>query len=421
MFYPRSGGLVRNSLKPITMPKSNYQVGYCTNVHAGRDLPSVMDNLTTHCLPIRKLVDHDKPLGVGLWFSEISAAQALQSADLLLLQERLAEYRLVPFTLNGFPQGDFHSQVVKHRVYQPTWWDRARLDYTLNLVHLLDQILPPGETGSISTLPIAWGTPIPKRDQLKQAASQLTQVALELHRLFEHSGRKIVLAIEPEPGCYLTDSSSFRTFFNDFLREPNLPDGTMEAVGNYLTLCHDVCHAAVMFEDQAAELQKLKHEEIAVGKVQVSSAIQIDWDAMPLAQRDEAIVQLSGFAEDRYLHQTYCSNKDGTEKVMVEDLPKALASIDSTSDLTGTWRIHFHVPIFLPSMGHLDSTQKEIPRMLEVLCGPSNLRPEFTGHFEVETYAWGVLPESMREYSLNEGIAEEIQWFKSQAAIAKNT
>ena len=32
-------------------------------------------------------------------------------------------------------------------------------------------------------------------------------------------------------------------------------------------------------------------------------------------------------------------------------------------------------------------------------------------HFEVETYAWGVLPESLQVDQLSEGIAREMKWF----------
>ncbi len=400
-----------NSLIP-----KRYQVGYCTNVHAGRDLPSVLENLAKHCLPIRKLVALDQPLCVGLWFSEVSAAQAMQSEQLARLKNKLAEFQLVPFTLNGFPQGDFHSQVVKHRVYQPTWWQQERLDYTLNLIQLLDQILPPGQIGSISTLPIAWGSPEPTRDQLRQAASQLVEVARVLHKLFEDTGRKIVLAIEPEPGCYLTDSASFRMFYNQFLRSGVLPAGTSEIVGDYLTLCHDVCHAAVMYEDQKQELQQLKNDEIAIGKVQVSSAIQVEWEMMSVPERNEAFNQLRGFAEDRYLHQT--NRKIGTKSKseLVEDLPIALSSVSMPADLLGQWRIHFHVPIYLQQFGLIRSTQNEITKLLDILSGPASQLPEFTGHFEVETYAWGVLPEAMRLGSLNEGIAKEISWLKNHLA-----
>ena len=398
-----------------SIPK-RYQVGYCTNVHAGRDLPSVLENLANHCLPIRKLVALDQPLCVGLWFSEVSAAQAMQSEQLARLKNKLAEFQLVPFTLNGFPQGDFHSQVVKHRVYKPTWWQQERLDYTLNLIQLLDQILPPGQIGSISTLPIAWGSPEPTRDQLRQAASQLVEVARVLHKLFEHTGRKIVLAIEPEPGCYLTDSASFRMFYNQFLRSGVLPAGTSKIVGDYLTLCHDVCHAAVMYEDQKQELQQLKNDEIAIGKVQVSSAIQVEWETMSVPERSEAFNQLRGFAEDRYLHQTNRKNGTKSKNELVEDLPIALTSVLMPADLLEQWRIHFHVPIYLQQFGLIRSTQNEITKLLDILSGPASQLPEFTGHFEVETYAWGVLPEGMRLGSLNEGIAKEILWLKNHLA-----
>ena len=143
------------------------RIGYCTNVHAGRDLPAVLDNLLHFSLPIRQLVSPESSMGVGLWFSEVSAQQAIVPANLHLLRSRLDDYQLVPFTLNGFPQGDFHSQIVKHRVYQPTWWQRERCDYTLSLIRILDALLPAGEVGSISTLPIAWSVPPPTDDENK--------------------------------------------------------------------------------------------------------------------------------------------------------------------------------------------------------------------------------------------------------------
>ena len=36
----------------------------------------------------------------------------------------------------------------------------------------------------------------------------------------------------------------------------------------------------------------------------------------------------------------------------------------------------------------------------------------FTGHLEIETYAWTVLPEAMRKRALPDDIAGEIQWLQ---------
>lgn len=56
------------------------------------------------------------------------------------------------FTLNGFPYGGFHAPSVKAGVFQPTWADTARCDYTIDLATILAELLPDVSVGSISTL-----------------------------------------------------------------------------------------------------------------------------------------------------------------------------------------------------------------------------------------------------------------------------
>lgn len=399
------------------VPKVVPKVGYCTNVHAGRDLPAIRRNIVEYCAPIQKLVGTKEPMGVGLWFSEESAKQAIESKNLIQLKELLEENRLIPFTLNGFPQGDFHREVVKHDVYQPPWWSLDRLNYTKNLVKILHGILPAGQVGSISTLPIAWGNPSPSKDLQVQAAVNLFTLAMFLYELYERTGRKILLAIEPEPGCYLTNSKTLRDFFQRYLSPPSLSERHAACVREYLTLCHDVCHAAVMFEDQATEFQQLQSLGIAIGKVQVSSAIELDWDALDGDKKWLAVEQLKKFAEDRYLHQTtrLKTSDDGNERsvLLTEDLPQAIGEIKSVTDLTGKWRVHFHVPIYLQRFESLSTTQSEIQRCVKLLMTSGTAIPKFSGHFEIETYAWGVLPAELRESTLQRGIAKEFLWFLS--------
>ena len=246
---------------------SSLLVGYCTNVHAGTDVEHVLNNLRACALPVREELRADS-LGIGLWFSENAAVEALRAGPLQRIREQLHEMRLIPYTFNGFPQGDFHSAVVKHRVYQPTWWEHARAEYTRNLIRLIDHLLPPGMNGSISTLPIAWGSPTPTEEQLVQSAKHLVEIAIDLNRLFESTGRTIVIAVEPEPGCALTDTASLRRFFDDYLSAPRLSESTASIVRKHITMCHDICHAAVMAEDQAYELRTNHEHGIRVGKVQ---------------------------------------------------------------------------------------------------------------------------------------------------------
>jgi hypothetical protein len=79
--------------------------------------------------------------------------------------------------------------------------------------------------------------------------------------------------------------------------------------------------------------------------------------------------------------------------------------------LDGFWRTHFHVPVYLESIGRLGTTSKEIP---SALLAASHIDPPC---FEVETYAWSVLPPHLRERDLAAGIAKELQ-FTREALIA---
>lgn len=393
------------------MPPLSYALGYCTNVHAGATLRQTRENLAKHAVRVKELYSPNRPMGIGLWLSAASARELVETKQVHEFRDWLAERGLVPYTMNGFPYGDFHEQVVKHRVYQPTWWDAPRLAYTLQLVDILHEILPPELEGSISTLPIAWGTPCPDLEQTQAAADQLRAAALHMHALEERTGRLIHLCLEPEPGCVFTYADDAVHFFQWQLF--NGPDA--DIIRRHIRICHDVCHAAVMFEDQEEVLRKYRDAGVEVGKIQVSAALRMNLSAMDhnlqedlTIPTEQALQQIRGFAEDRYLHQTVVKNV--FDELFYEDLSLAL---ESQSDVSlGEWRVHFHVPIYLKEFGLLQSTQEQIEQCLIAA-------KEYThcNHLEVETYAWGVLPPELQQSRLSFGIAEELKWLDQ--ALAK--
>ena len=375
------------------------RLAYCTNVHPGRDLKTTQDALTEHAVQVKSRFSPDQPMGIGLWLS------AEPAEELLTQTERLSEFRqwlsdqgLVACTWNGFPYGDFHEPVVKHRVYQPTWWQAERSQYTCNLAKLLDAILPQGESGTISTLPLGWPTG-DDDSNLAAAAEQLESVVEFLERLHQEQGRRIVLCLEPEPGCLLDSSDDVVDFFETQLYPRKPQDWWVP----YLGVCHDVCHSAVMFEPQRAALNTYRRAGIAIGKVQISSAVKMDLATKSTEEKQNAVKELAAFAEDRYLHQTMWQDADG-EQEFFEDLTLALQTAGGLSQ--AEWRTHFHVPIYLKDFGHLETTQDEIDGFL------ADLEDEEVLHFEVETYAWSVLPEELQQESLAEGIAREMAWAK---------
>src|SRR5947207_15441674 len=110
------------------------QIGYCTNVHAGSDLETTRTNLARYAIAVKQRVSPAAPMGVGFWLSAIAAIDLLREQKVSAFGASLREMGLVPYTFNGFPHGDFHQTVVKHRVYHPTWWEPARREYTLDLI-----------------------------------------------------------------------------------------------------------------------------------------------------------------------------------------------------------------------------------------------------------------------------------------------
>jgi hypothetical protein len=117
--------------------------------------------------------------------------------------------------------------------------------------------------------------------------------------------------------------------------------------------------------------------------------------------RRRALSELRTFDEPRYLHQTRV--REGRVRAF-DDLPEALAEVKETTALDGEWRVHFHVPVHLPTIGLLGTSQDQISTCL-ALAQKAGVR-----HFEVETYAWPVLPESQHPQDLASGIADELRW-----------
>ncbi len=377
--------------------------GYCTNVHPGATIEDLRTSLGNFAVSVRTHLGTDMPLRIGLWLSARTATQLRDPDACRRFADFLQQRRLLPYTLNGFPYGDFHGEVVKHAVYEPNWLHQDRLEYTLTLVEILDQVLQPSTYGSISTLPIAWGIPQLTEQQSQLAAQSLACVVRRLDELEQTSGRRICLCLEPEPGCALQYAMDVVRFFERFLDRADRSD----RVRRYVGVCHDICHANVMFEPQADVLHRYRQAGIHIGKVQVSSSVQAHFHRTdPPQLRQRRWESLQQFTEDRYLHQT-CVRGPDQRITAFADLPLAIRVAGTQGLLVDSeWRVHFHVPIYAAKLGLLDTGQSDIFRCLELLP------PSEETHLEVETYAWNVLPAELRQADISAGIAGEMQWLE---------
>ena len=386
----------------------NTTLGYCTNVHAGATFDEMRSNLLRYAVPVKERCSKDEPMGVGLWLSADAANYALANRSALTdLKSWMQGLGLVVYTVNGFPYGDFHEPNVKTKVYKPDWTTPDRYNYTLTLAKVLAELLPDEGEGSISTLPLGWPANIPggtddaSIHMFKNAcAGQLHNLIHELARLELDTGKLIHINLEPEPGCVIDTAPGLVRFFKEYLLDtPDQP-----SVLGYLRVCHDVCHSAVMFEEQADALRAYREAKIKVGKVQISSAVRAVFEGKDDTDRKATVDQLRSFAEDRYQHQTSIRMPDGSIS-FYNDLPDALAEHGDSPQ--GEWRVHFHVPIYVDAFDQLEATQSDIGSCLKAIDMNDELH-----HFEVETYAWNVLPESLQRGELADGIADELKWVR---------
>lgn len=362
-------------------------IGYCTNVHPAEDLPGVLAQLDRYAEPVRRLVGVDV-LGLGLWLPAGLAHELAGSRELRAkLRAELDARGLSVYTLNAFPYGGFHDEVVKHSVYRPEWTDPARLRYTVDCAEVLLDLLPDTATyGSISTLPLAWRTPWSEADD-ETATAALTELTGVLDGMAAANGRPIRLAVEPEPGCVLDTVADAVTWL-----APRVDP-------RYVGLCLDTCHLAVSFADPAATVASIYAAGLEVVKVQASAALQV---LEPASQ--EARAALADFAEPRYLHQVREQVASGAV-LAADDLPEALTELPGRDP----WRVHFHVPLHARPAAPLSATTDVLRTALTALRSTVDEMP----HVEVETYTWSVLPETAGnggDTALIRGIAAELRW-----------
>lgn len=133
---------------------SAVQIGYCSNVHPARDVAGLRASIQQHFQEVRR----QRGLAVqdsGLWISAQAAAELQQPEVREAFLELLHDSGLRLTSLNGFPYGQFHEGAVKAEVYRPTWAEPQRLEYSLQLAHLLAAALPLDcPQGVISSVPL---------------------------------------------------------------------------------------------------------------------------------------------------------------------------------------------------------------------------------------------------------------------------
>lgn len=384
---------------------------YCTNVHAGESWAEIRAALARHLPSVKAQISPDSPMGVGLRLSAVAARDLSEPAALAELKRFVADGGFYVFTINAFPYGSFHGTRVKERVYAPDWRTPERLGFTNLVADLLSNLAPHDMTASISTVPGAFKTEVASEIDVERIAEGFVRAAAHLHGIFRETGRTIVLAIEPEPACFLETTEEAIRFFQDHLFSSaacalfallsGVPTAEAErSLRRHIGLCFDVCHSAVAFEDAEPTLGAVRAAGIAIAKLQLSAALQATGEASHFERL------LRRFDDGIYLHQTV-ERRDG-RITRHTDLPEAFRAA-RRGEAGGEWRVHCHVPVFLDRYEELTSTQQTLREVL-ALCRVAEVSP----HLEVETYTWNVLPDALKSMEVVGDIVRELRWVRTE-------
>jgi sugar phosphate isomerase/epimerase len=216
------------------MSLSPLPLSYCTNVHPGQSVAEVEHGLTEYTSPMRRQFGE---LAAGLWLARPVVSELLEAPNSLSrFRDRIQQLDLSCYTLNTFPYGNFHDVRVKENVYLPDWSDEQRLEYTVDCANVLAGLIDDDTEGSLSTVPLGFKGFEHPVDFAAQCADQLIRLARQLDAIYQRTGRRIRLAIEPEPFCVIETTPETIAFFEQ-LRERAANQQALELVDEYLGVC----------------------------------------------------------------------------------------------------------------------------------------------------------------------------------------
>ncbi|MEM5460146.1 metabolite traffic protein EboE [Paraburkholderia phytofirmans] len=387
-------------------------LSYSTLVHPGDTWEQMRESLHKYLPQVKKRVSPHAPFGVSIRLSAATAAELVENREERDdIKRFFKENDLYVYTANAFVYGSFKNTLVKEQVYEPDWHSEERLQYTKNVADILADISPAGVAPSIQTAPLAFRPKVNSPEYLATMTRNVLRMIAHLADLESRTGRRVTLAIEPEPACYLETTDDVVTYFRDHVHTGaaarqlaeigGMP--VSEAIGSlrrYVGIVYDICHQAVECEDIEASLNRLVDAGIPIFKLQEASAVRVP-------EVTQANVDLlKKFADTIYLTQT-TEQKDGKIRQYL-NLEEAFDAWERDPG-PREWRIHFHVPVFLDALGSLGTTRFAIEEALRV-----HKALPLSTHLEIETYTWDVLPDHLKTGDIVDYVSRELDWVRGQ-------
>jgi hypothetical protein len=387
-------------------------LSYSTLVHAGDTWAEMRSSLETYLPLVKARVSPDQPFGVSLRLSADSARTLANSPiERESLQSFLMANGLYVYTVNAFPYGPFKGGSVMERVYEPDWTTEDRVLYTNSVADILAEISPENVSPSIQTAPLAFKPKVTDEGYIEQFTTNLFRVIGHLIELEQRSGRRVKLALEPEPACFLETTEETVAYFTDRLYSPKgvaelariagVPLSEAEGLlRRHLGVVFDIGHQSVGFEDIPASLRSLVDAGIPIFKLQEAAALwvkELTLDVVP---------QLRVFTDTIYLSQTTMRRAGEVTKFL--NLGEALDAFEK-DPRPAEIRTHFHVPVFLEELGPFVTTRFAVQDALRM-----HRQTPLSDHLEIETYTWDVLPSHLKTGDITDYVTRELEFVRDE-------
>jgi hypothetical protein len=387
-------------------------LSYSTLVHPGDTWAEMRASLEQHLPEVKARVSPDRPFGVSLRVSASSAATLVDDdAERAALRAFLDAHDMYVYTVNAFPYGPFKGGSVMERVYEPDWTTEERVTYTNQVADILADISPVGVSPSIQTAPLAFKPKVTDAAYVDLFTTNLFRVVAHLVEVEARTGRRVKLALEPEPACYLESTEETIAYFTrhvfatsgvrELARIAGVPISEAEGLlRRHLGVVFDIGHQSVGFEDIGASLRGLVDAGIPIFKLQEAAALWVEH------LTSEQVPRLREFTDTIYLSQTTMRRGDEVTKYL--NLGEALDAFEG-DPRPAEIRTHFHVPVFLEEIGPFRTTRFAVQDALRM-----HRETPLSDHLEIETYTWDVLPDHLKTGDIIDYVAREIEFVQQE-------
>jgi len=394
---------------------SGATVGYSTNVHPGDSLDELWASLDD-AEAVRRLVEPSRALPIELRLSlPVARALAADPALTARLERSLRDRELRAITVSAFSPLPFHGTLVKENAYLPRWTEEERVTFSQQVADLLAAFGPADEpTLSFSALAGVLKHHVTAPGADAAIARNMARVALHCHRVAQRTGRRVVMALEPEPGLTYETTDEVLAFFQGPLdrafaevlgAEAGGPRRAVALGRELIGVNFDFCHQSIEYEDNPVSLRRLADAGIRLHKCHAANAMRV---VDPL-NNPRAWEALQPFADSIFPHQVIGADAGGRRVFFCMDLP-AIFTDEGRREMAAKGvreiRVHYHVPVFGSFSPDIETT---IEGTWAGIAAFRSLAPE--SPLIVECYTWseqGVAEGSRRRW-IQEGLAREVR------------